>query len=188
MVPPPGVPAEFAFQLQGALVLVDTGVRSGSDYGISGDVRNIVFKPVFNSLTFWGAPAEEVHSYERCGVTVGYHQGCGFTVGGQVPRPLLTVPTSCEGSPTVRLTAEGWKPGEPALNASFTLHDSVGTPVGFTGCEHLDFNTSLSVAPDTSFADTPAGLTVDVKVPQEGLTHEGSIVDLEHQGHDSDVA
>ena len=175
MVPPPGVPAEFAFQLEGALVLVDTGVRSGSDYGISGDVRNIVFKPVFNSLTFWGAPAEEVHSYERCGRTVGYHQGCGFTVGGQVPRPLLTVPTSCEGPLTVRLTAESWKPGEPAVKASFTFHDPEGAPIGFTGCEHLSFNTSLGVAPDTSFADTPAGLTVDVKVPQEGLTQVGSI-------------
>ncbi len=28
----------------------------------------------------------------------------------------------------------------------------------------------MSVAPDTTFADTPAGLTVDLKVPQEGLT------------------
>ena len=176
MVPPPGVPAEFAFQAIGADVFVNAEVRSGSDYGITGSVRNIVFKPVFNSLTFWGAPAEEVHKYERCGATtVEYEQGCGFPDGGQIPKPLLTVPTSCEGPPTAHLTAEGWKPGEPTLNASFTLQTSTGTPIGFTGCEHLSFNASLDIAPDTSYADTPAGMTVDVKVPQEGLTHAGSL-------------
>ena len=180
LVPPPGVPAEFAFQAFGATIFVNAQVRSGSDYGITGSVSNIVFKPVYNSLTFWGAPAEEVHKYERCGSTiagngqVGGKQGCGFSTS-QVPRPLLTVPTSCEGPPTAHLTTESWKPGEPVANASFTFKSSTGTPLGFTGCEHLNFDTSLSVAPDTSFADTPAGLTVDVKVPQEGLTHVSSL-------------
>jgi hypothetical protein len=35
----------------------------------------------------------------------------------------------------------------------------------------LGFGPSISVAPDTSFADTPAGLTVEVKVPQDGLSN-----------------
>ena len=175
LVPPPGVPAEFAFQAFGADIFINAEVRSGSDYGITGNVRNIVFKPVFNSLTFWGAPAEEAHKYERCGsTTVADVQGCGFSTS-QVPRPLLTVPTSCEGPPTAHLTAESWKAGEPTVNESFTFQTSTGTPIGFTGCEHLSFNASLGVAPDTSYADTPAGLTVDVKVPQEGLTHVGSL-------------
>ncbi len=35
-------------------------------------------------------------------------------------------------------------------SASFLTHDASGTPVGFTGCEHLGFGPLLSVAPDTS--------------------------------------
>jgi hypothetical protein len=58
-----------------------------------------------------------------------------------------------------------------SANASFVSHDATGTPVGFTGCDHLGFGPSISVAPDTSFADTPAGLTVELKVPQDGLAN-----------------
>jgi hypothetical protein len=47
--------------------------------------------------------------------------------------------------------------------------DSQGTPVGFTGCDHLRFGPSISTTPDTSYADSPAGLSVEVKTPQEGL-------------------
>ncbi len=48
--------------------------------------------------------------------------------------------------------------------------DDGGDPVGFTGCEDLSMEPSLSTSPDTTFADTPAGLTADVKIPQESLT------------------
>ena len=174
LVPPPGVAAEFAFSFAGHNYMIDATVRSGSDYGITGSVHNLTLRPVFNSLTLWGAPEEAVHDPDRCGST-GVGEECGLSIGNVVPKPLLTVPTSCEGPLTTRISLDAWDPNVPASTASFTFHDPTGKPVGFSGCEHLGFNTFLSVAPDTSFADTPAGLTVDLKVPQEGLKAVGSL-------------
>ena len=168
--PPPGVPAEFGFNLLGTPTIVEFGVRSGSDYGITGTAHNLGFQPVFNSMTLWGTPAEETHDLERCGPA----NTCGFRGARGAPRALLTVPTSCEGPLTVRVTADSWNGREPTATSSFTFHDSEGKELGFEGCEKLSFHPFLTVAPDTSFADTPAGLTVDLKVPQEGLTLGGS--------------
>ena len=176
LVPPPGVPAEFGFGGAGVNVVVEFGVRSGSDYGITGAVHNIGFLPVFNSMTLWGTPGEETHNFERCGVAANgsSRSACGVLGPLGVPRALLTVPTSCEGPLTAHIKVDSWKGTEPAASESFTFHDSEGKPIGLEGCEKLSFHPSLTVAPDTSYADTPAGLTVDLKVPQEGLTLGGS--------------
>ena len=170
LVPPPGVPAEFGFNILGVPTVIEFGVRSGSDYGITGTAHNLGFKPVFNSITLWGTPSEEIHDFERC----GNGNNCRFPGAQGVPRALLTVPTSCEGPLAAHITADSWKGSEPAATGSFIFHDSEGKPIGFEGCEKLSFPPYLTVAPDTSFADTPAGLTVDLKVPQGGLTLGGS--------------
>jgi hypothetical protein len=176
LVPPPGIPAEFGFSAQGSLILIDAGVRSGGDYGITGTVHNLAYKATSNSLTLWGVPNESVHDVERCGrVSEEFSQSCAYKGNITVPRPLLTLPTACEGPQVARLTADSWDSGEPAGSSQFEFHDSSGSPVGFTGCEHLSFSPTLSVSPDTTFADTPAGLSVDVRVPQEGLNHVGSL-------------
>ncbi|HEX5307923.1 MAG TPA: hypothetical protein VFW38_02465, partial [Solirubrobacteraceae bacterium] len=176
MVPPAGVPAEFAFSIFGSTVLIDAGVRSGTDYGITTISRNVGFRPIFNTITLWGVPGESVHDPERCGFgplkTTGVY--CGYKSSEGSPRPLLTLPTSCEGPQRTTLTIDSWDKSLGSASESFVTHDTTGAPVGMTGCEDLAFPPSLSVAPDTSYADTPAGLTADVKVPQEGLrTGEG---------------
>ena len=173
LVPPPGVPAEFGFSVLGVNVLVDFSVRSGTDYGITGTASNLGLRPVFNSMTLWGTPGEETHDLERCGAGPNT-TGCNVRGPLGVPRALLTVPTSCEGPLAAHITADSWTGSEPAARDSFTFHDSEGKPIGLEGCEKLSFHPSLTVAPDTSFADTPAGLTVDLKVPQEGLALGGS--------------
>jgi hypothetical protein len=171
MVPPAGVPAEFAFTVFGSTILIDAGVRSGSDYGITTTVRNIGYRPVFNTITLWGVPDEAVHDRERCGATATKPvPNCGYKAVGAAPRPLLTMPSSCEGPLTTTLTVDSWDKSVGSFSESVVSHDPNGTPVGMTGCEDLAFPPALTVAPDTSYADTPAGLTADVKVPQEGLT------------------
>src|ERR1700722_1685038 len=175
MVPPAGVPAEFAFTIFGSTVLIDAGVRSGSDYGITTISRNIGYKPIFNTITLWGVPGEPIHDRERCGVSLnGFGsstaQECGYKFVGKSPRPLLTMPTSCEGPLKTTLTVDSWNKSLGSASESFLWHDPTGTPVGMTGCNKLAFPPALTVAPDTSYADTPAGLTADVKIPQEGLT------------------
>ena len=103
LVPPPGVPAEFGFSALGSLVLIDAGVRSGGDYGITGAVDNLSYQVTSNSLTFWGVPDEAVHNYRKVRPRLGrFAQLCGYKGSATVPKPLFTLPTSCEGPQTVR--------------------------------------------------------------------------------------
>jgi len=158
MVPPPGVAAEFAFEFNGIEVFVDARVRSGGDYGITEHANIPQRKVVFNTTTIWGVPGEHGTGAED--------------------KPLLTLPTSCgspEKPPVFSLEELGTWENE-SLNGppiSFPMHNSEDDPVGITGCEKLKhFTPFISLAPDTSFSDTPAGLSTIVKVPQ-GLNPEG---------------
>jgi hypothetical protein len=166
LVPPPGVAAQFAFTFLGTSVFLDAGVRSGGDNGITVHANPVAErKVVFNVATVWGVPGE--------------HTGGGS-------RPLLTLPTSCSGPKAFGIEGLGTWQEEDAVahednppykaGASFTTHNNLGEEVGFTGCEHLvHFQPTLEVAPDTSYADTPAGLTAVVHAPQ-GLDGTGLAV------------
>ena len=173
LVPPPGVPAQFGFTVFGTNILLNAGVRSGSDYGITATTLDIARGPVFNSITLWGVPGETVHNPERCGHgalnEVAF--SCGYKSTASPPRPLLTLPTACGGPLTTNLSVESWETSLGASSENIVSQRINGTPVGITGCEHLSFPPALIAAPDTSYADTPAGLTVDVKVPEEGLSY-----------------
>ena len=174
LVPPPGVPAQFGFTIFGTNILLDAGVRSGSDYGITTIAHNVGRQPVFNEITLWGVPGESVHNPERCGILhEGAQEGekCGYKATEAPMRPLLTLPTGCGAPLTTSLTVESWDASVGASTEAIVSHEPNGAPVGITGCEHLSFPPALTAAPDTTYADTPAGLTVDVKVPEEGLTH-----------------
>jgi hypothetical protein len=176
MVPPPGVVAEFAFSILGLHAFFDVGVRSGGGYGLVAHVNNLPEVAVNeNVLTLWGVPADPSHDFERrapdCGEEV---EGCP---SGIIPKPFLTMPTSCVGPQafTIRGLATWTNPNATA-EASVLTHNNSATPVGFTGCEHLSFEPSLSAMPDTSQADTPTGLDVDLRIPQEALTLPGGLV------------
>jgi hypothetical protein len=163
LVPPPGDAAQFAFSFNGTSVFLDAGVRSGGDNGITEHVDPVAQrKVVFNATTIWGVP--------------GLHTGTGS-------KPFLTLPTSCGAPQTFGLEELGtWQEENAAAHendplekasASFTTHNNAGENVGFTGCERLvHFQPALEVAPDTSYTDTPAGLSAVLRVPQ-GLNPEG---------------
>ncbi len=168
MVPPPGIPAQFAFSLFGVNTFLDAGVRSDGDYGITEHIDNITQRDIIsNTITVWGVPADPSHDAQRDTVVNHCESGCST---GAALRPLLTLPTSCAGPQSFAAHVDAWEDASLVADLSFFSHDNSDTPLGFTGCDHLSMRPSISVAPDTSQADTPAGLTVDVKVPQEGLT------------------
>jgi hypothetical protein len=158
MVPPPGVSTQLGFNFAGDLVLVDAGVRSGGDNGIS--VRSAPIPQegiVFNSITVWGVPGEH---------------GTGAK-----PTPFLTLPTSCGAPQVFGVESQGtWQePNAPRVSREILTHNTEGGPVGYTDCEGLagvPFEPSIAVAPDTSYASTAAGISVNVKFPPqvEGLT------------------
>jgi hypothetical protein len=173
--PPPGVPAEFGFSLQGLNTYLDASVRSGSDYGISEHISAIAHKEITQAITtLWGNPGDASHNRWRIGTIGGCKQSqleetgsfCA-TGANSIDKPFLTLPTSCEGSLPFVFRATSWT-GEKS-ERTFYMHDSNGNSMGLSGCEDLAFGPAITASPDTSSADTPTGLTVDVKPPLGGL-------------------
>jgi hypothetical protein len=166
IVPPPGTPAEFAFSHAGIHGIINFVVRPGSEqYGLTAHVYNITQRIVLaNTATIWGEPADPSHNGERCFFPVVGPEECGLPPEAS-PRPLLTLPASCSGPLKFSVAATTW---EDPTAAPAT--DSFETPP-MTGCDHFSFAPSIAIAPDTSHADTPAGLTAEVTVPEDpGLT------------------
>jgi hypothetical protein len=198
LVPPPGVPADFGFTLEGVNAFIEAGVRSGGDYGITAHTNNTPQKEVRRAiLTLWGVPGDRSHDrwrnekLEGCTTEQLEHPNpngnfeekqCAPTT---FPRttPFLTLPTAC-GSPlkfTIRATS--WQhPEDPAIERSSEWHDSNNAPAGITGCDALGFNPMLTVSPDTTMADTPTGLSVEVKPPLGGLEEPGQLGTSDIQG------
>jgi len=181
VVPPPGVPDEFAFTIAGYVVSFDAGVRSGHGYPIVEHIENLpqAVAVNLNILTLWGVSAQASHDNDRCEVhPEGFasNQFCGLP--SEVPaKPFLTLPTSCEGPrPFTLLGLNTWENENAKASATSLTHDGNDTPEGFTGCEKLSVLPSFSAVPDTAFADTPAGLTSEVKVPQETLELPNGLV------------
>jgi hypothetical protein len=155
LVPPPGVAAQFGFDFANIQVFIDARVRSGGDYGITVHSNIPQSHVVFSSTTIWGVPGEH---------------GTGAP-----DKPFLTLPTSCgePGQSSIEMLGTWPEPEATAPVLSTPWHNNEGVPVGITGCEKLQhFEPKISLAPDTSFSDTPAGLSATVKVPQ-GLNPEG---------------
>jgi hypothetical protein len=183
MTPPPGTPAAFGFAFYGVPINLLPSIRTGSDYGLGVESSNTSQALLVHAstVTIWGVPADPRHDGVRgpclneiTGGSTG--QTCPTGVS---PEPLLTLPTSCSGPLTTTARADSWQ--EPIANleqwASDTSvsHNGFGEPVGLDACNQLDFNPRITVSPDTSRADTPAGLTVDVKPSLGGLLNANGL-------------
>jgi hypothetical protein len=180
IVPPKGMPAQFGFIVGGLNTFLDAGVRTGGDNGITERVNNIVENAVIssNTITLWGVPAEASHDNQRCAGNGNGLESCHREASDAPLKPFLTLPTSCGAPPRFTIEADSWKEPNALAKDEFLMHDSNGTPAGFTGCEKLvHFTPGISTAPDTTFSDTPAGLGVEVKMPPdtnpEGLATSG---------------
>jgi hypothetical protein len=189
LVPPAGVSAELGFNFNGTLTFIDGGVRSGGDYGISGHSNEIPQKGIVGAVvTLWNVPGEASHNLWRNGGLVGCTQSqledkeelrnantyCPPLLRPTV-KPLLTTPTACgRPSPTV-FRANSWQNEAAKSEIKAEMLDANGDPSVFRGCEHLQFEPSITMAPDTARSDTPAGLTVEVKPSVGGLEEQGGL-------------
>ncbi len=189
MVPPPGVPAELGGVVFGIQTYFNVAVRSGSDYGVTTHVNNIVQPPgqavETTMVALWGVPGEDSHNFWRTssreGCTEEYKNApaspteCRPPDGA--PRAFLTLPVACEGPLAFSIFTNAWQDTAITDEASFLSHDANGVETGMDGCDRLPpFIPSLSAAPDTSRANTPTGFTTDVHFPLEGLTDPEGIV------------
>jgi hypothetical protein len=200
--PPPGVAAEFGFQgFEVSPVFLDASVRTGGDYGITVDARNLTQAAAVyaSKVTIWGVPADPSHdsvrgtclgSYQHHGVE-GLLEGENETEGpseseGECPVsvpavPLLTNPTSCGVPRSAKFNVDSWEnpgnftTGENVISKTATLPE-------LSGCDRLDFSPTIEVTPDGTAGSTPTGLDVNVHVPQESMQNpmglaEGDVKD-----------
>jgi hypothetical protein len=169
MVPPAGAPASLGFAGISLDAFINAGVRSGGDYGITVATNNIPQEGVATvKAIVWGVPAEESYTPER-GCVVNHHRQESGCKSGIIPKPFLTLPTSCNGPLLTRVKADSYEAPEELVEESALSLDAGGEPAGLSGCEALAFEPSLEIAPDTTAADTPAGLTAEVHAGQGGL-------------------
>jgi hypothetical protein len=164
LVPPRGVAAEFGVRFSKiASAFIVGRVRTGSDYGLDADTLNITtFVAVTGvQVRVWGVPADPSHNAERqCPTGNASYTSPFLGCSTSAPlRPFLTNPSSCTGPLSASVQADTFQaPGEFA---------QLGTEVpAMTGCERLHFTPSITVAPESSAADSPTGLHVDLHVPQ----------------------
>ena len=179
--PPPGVPAEFGVNVAGIPIILQASVRTDSDNGISLTVRNASQELSFygGRFTTWGTPQDPSHDGER-GLCLGL---LGGSVGkcplgsGVKPQAFLTLPTSCSSTfPVSQMHANTWEhPTQTVPSESVPNKDAAGNALGILGCGALGFRPSLGISMDTTQADSPAGLTAEVKVPQDGLIVSGGL-------------
>jgi uncharacterized repeat protein (TIGR01451 family) len=179
--PAPGVPAQFGFEVQGVLVVLNGGVRAGGDYGLTAELRRIsqAIPLHYSTLTLWGVPADPAHDAER-GPAAGFGaRNCGrlgilSACPVDVPlKPLLTNPMDCSAGPLMtKATMESWESPGTFKTASFD-HDRNGVPMEVKDCDRVPFDGSFRVRPTNPKPDAPSGYEVEVRISQtenpEGL-------------------
>jgi hypothetical protein len=199
MAPPAGVPAELGVNAAGIGLIMHVGgrLRTGTDYGFSADISEIsAQRPIYGlELTLWGNPAEASHDEERglCAdekakqsfKKTGIRESCPVE---RAAKPFLTLPSSCTGaSLTTTVSTDSWQePGDLNPDGTPDLGDprwqtasSSSPPV--MGCEKLDFSPKLTVStaePEVPKAESPTGLSVDLKLPHEESTSGVAGADL----------
>jgi hypothetical protein len=155
--------ARFGFMVLTVPVYINVRLRSDSDYGVTAEVANLAAAtPILEVITtLWGVPAASSHDNLRL-----TPQEVFETKQESPPRsaehplePFLSNPTTCGGPLAVGIAADSYQ--EPGRFVRTTA------PLGeITGCNELDFEPSLSLAPTTREAATPSGMDVLLTIPQ----------------------
>src|ERR1700727_550579 len=177
LVPEKGEPARFGFEPAKVPVVLDTGVRTGSDYGVNVTVSNVSEIAVLLSsqVTFWGVPGDARHDKSRgweCIAGGDFIEGSTFQVLDESnPRPFLTLPTSCGATLPIGIDGHSWPskadPTGISVSDDMDIEDFSSNALKLTGCNQLPFSPSLEFTPASHAASTPTGLTANIHVPQE---------------------
>ncbi len=155
LTPSAGHVATFGVSALFITIIVQVDLPNGGSGGLLAAISDLTtLVPLqASSLTLWGVPADPSHNAQRTSQLGGEEQ----VPAGVPPAALMTNPTDCTDGPLVTVVrADSWQqPGDflPSTN-------SMPAP---TGCERLQISPTLSVTPDTTQADTPAGYTIDLK-------------------------
>jgi hypothetical protein len=181
MVPPPGSPSSFAFDVSGAGAFAHIlgSLRSDGDYGLTGgstDIVGLSLHPILGvTLHLWGDPAGAIHDELRsdaCFFPASMFEkpepSCPLSPAETTGAALLSMPGTCPSTPSITIgRADSW--AQPGLfhEAVYESADLAGNPIPISGCTALEFAPTLAISPTTNLADSPSGLDVDLHQPQE---------------------
>lgn len=165
LAPALGVPASIGVNLLNFNSFQEASLRTGGDYGVNvSDITlpNLPIRTV--TETIWGVPTAESHDAER-----GYEaaEGKGPPVPTDSPLlPFLTLPTSCTGP--LRTTVKVESLQEPGVFQSESAESLGfgGIPAGLNACGRPAFEPTIAAQPETTAADSPTGLHVNLHIPQ----------------------
>ncbi|MEX1141490.1 MAG: hypothetical protein WD993_08630 [Thermoleophilaceae bacterium] len=177
----------------GANVPIVGRARTDNDFGVDGLVTNIPggLPLMGQTLTLWGVPWASSHDKYRPvagyrghdrggddpdgGLPFGGLAGGAHIVNGtsisQEPqpydpswgeiRPFVANPTECDAAPPVTtVDLDSWQ--DPGDFKSFS--EAADAPID--GCDAVPFDPDLGLAPTSSVADAPTGLSVELALPQ----------------------
>ena len=155
IVPPPGLPFQIAGHILKPNSFINVDLPAGRDSRLQ--------------ATSIGVPA-----------TVPVY-GITTTVFGTPPngavRPLLTMPTACNGPLTSRLSVDSYQEPGRVTTASSSTTNAAGNPAGMSGCAKLLFPPNSTSSPDVSNASSPTGLEVGLHVPQNAGQSLGGLAE-----------
>jgi hypothetical protein len=174
VVPTAGFPAEFDFLSTIPIALYAT-VNPDTNYGVRITVSDIpgAGRVEGSSVTFFGSPLTDPNYLNE-------NSGLG---SGAAPFTFLQNPTGCTTEPQdISVSADSWQhpgamlaDGSPDLSGPGWVTQTTTMIPSITGCELLQFNPSLSVAPESTQADEPTGVNVNLSVPQPPLLSQALV-------------
>jgi hypothetical protein len=163
MVPEPGYPLEFAFNVakEGEILLYPRVIPTDSGYALSiaspALPRSGVTPAGFTLMFFGDPPLRDAELSAR------QHGAPQELVS---PTALFTNPTSCGTGPQLAsVEVDSWVQPSRWTTRTDSMYEAAPGE-GLDECNALQLNTQLEVKPEQSTVDTPSGYTVDVKVPQ----------------------
>lgn len=171
---PPGILAEFGFNILGVTPHLVATIHSQPDYGITITLRNLPAAIAYTEATnvFWGVPADPIHNDSR-GTCLGLFGPTGGECTSDPPAvlPFLSNPTACSSTSIAHARANSWQ--SPVYDAAADGNaGELGEPIGITGCDELEFEPQIGVRPTTDAADSPSGLEVGIHIPQNSEPDE----------------
>jgi hypothetical protein len=147
LLPRPGTPAELGFNALQVPVRIGISISPDPPYNLVASITN-----VSQAAAFFGSI-----------LTIR---------GSSAGAPFLTLPRSCDSSPSVTFEASSWQHPDEWIGAGVGVQGVSGPPgpPGFSGCDALGFNPAVNIQPTTAATQATSGLHFSLDAPDEGLT------------------
>ena len=160
---PPGVISDLGFVVAENPVHVRVSLDPVHGYSVVSKITeaNESLPVFFQKMTLWGVPADPSHDSERCGrLGEGGPDECP---AGLPRKPFLTLPSRCDAGNTITISDyNSWQ-----HRTVFGPEIDHPLPGSITDCDKPQFDPSLGVQATSQQTNSPTGLEVSLKVPQD---------------------